>query len=186
MTDARRAASGEGTDDLPIDDVIEIQGDSPPDEQDAVLEPDEIEHARTATRTELDRGESVEPTVRDDVGLLDGLDLDDLREGETDDPAVATEEGLAYVPPTSPPLAFGDEDDELATESDLTARIRDALRADPATTELADRLVIGTRGSTVVIRGVLDDIDEGDTIAEVIQGVDGVQEVVDQTDLAGG
>ena len=187
MTDARPGTAGEVAADLPIDDVIEIQGDSPPDEQDGVIEPDEIEHVRTATRTEIDRGEtSVEPTTRDVIGSLDGLDLDALREGETDDPDVATEEGLPYVPPTAPPLAFGDDDDELATESDLTARIRDALRADAATTELADRLVIGTRGSTVVIRGVLDDIDDSDTIAEVVQGVDGVREVVDQTDLAGG
>lgn len=187
MTDARPSAPGEAAEELPIEDVIEIQGDSPPDEQDSVIDPDEIEHVRTATRTEIDRGEtSVEPTSRDVVGSLDGLDLDDLREGETDDPDVATEEGLPYVPPTAPPMAFGDEDEGLATESDLTARIRDALRADAATTELADRLVIGTRGSTAVIRGVLDDIDDSDTIAEVVQGVDGVEEVIDQTDLAGG
>ncbi len=183
MTEERRATR-EAADDLPLDDVLEVQGDALPAEQDAVISPDEMEHARPATRTEFDRGEDSVGTSSNDVTSLDGLALDDLREGETDDPDVAAEEGLAYVAPTAPPLAFDDEDDELATESDLTAQIRDALRADAATTELADRLVIGTRGSTVVIRGVLDGIEDSDAIVEVVERVEGVENVVDQTDLA--
>ena len=74
----------------------------------------------------------------------------------------------------------------LSDESDLTARIRDALEADAATTDLADRLVIGTRGSTVVVRGVVDDINDGDNIASVIERVAGVEEVIDETELADG
>jgi hypothetical protein len=185
VTDSRRAAS-EASDDLPLDDVLEVQGDAPPAEQDAVITPDEMEHARSATRTEFDRGDGSVGPVSNDVTSLDGLALDDLREGEDDDPDVAAEEGLAYVPPTAPPLAFDDDDDELATESDLTAQIRDALRADAATSELADRLVIGTRGSTAVIRGVVDGIEDTDAIMEVVERVDGVTNVVDQTDVASG
>ena len=185
MTERRRAAR-EASDDLPLDDVLEVQGDVPPAEQDAVITPDEMEHARSATRTEFDRGEGSVGPASNDVSSLDGLALDDLRVGETDDPDVATEEGLAYVPPTAPPLAFDDEDDEFATESDLTAQVRDALRADAATRELADRLVIGTRGSTVVVRGIVDGIEDTDSIVEVVERVDGVRNVVDQTDVATG
>ncbi len=69
-------------------------------------------------------------------------------------------------------------------ESELTGRIREALDADAATSGLADRLVIGTRGSTVVVRGVVDDIDEGDTVVAVIERVRGVEDVIDETELA--
>lgn len=183
MTEERRATR-EASDDLPLDDVVEIQGDATPAEQDAVITPDEMERARPATRTEFDRGEGSVGPAPNDAASLDGLALDDLREGETDDPDVATEEGLAYIPPTAPPLAIYDEDEELATESDLTAQIRDALRADAATTELADRLVIGTRGSTVVIRGTIDGPEDSDAIAEVVERVKGVEDVLDQTEVA--
>ena len=74
----------------------------------------------------------------------------------------------------------------LSDESDLTARIRDALEADAATTDLADRLIIGTRGSIAVVRGIVDDIDDGDNIAAVIERVAGVEEVIDETELADG
>ena len=182
----RRGGSSRPADDLPVDDVIDIQGDAPPDEQDAVLDPDQLERARSATRTELDAGYTI-PDLEYAEGAaatLDGLDLDDLREGETDDPEVATQEGLAYVPPNDPPLAA--DDDGLTVESDLTDRIRAALRADAATSGLADRLVIGTRGSVAVIRGVVDGIEDTDAIVEVVERVEGVDTVIDQTDVATG
>jgi hypothetical protein len=180
-----------------IKEIANLQGEAMPIDQDAVLEPDEIEMRRTPTQTELDRGEPAPhlEAGEGEVESLDGLALDDLREGETDDPDVATEEGLAYVPPSDPPFrvdAEAPEGIEVAGamddsgELDLTARIRDALEADAATTDLADRLVIGTRGATVVVRGIVDDIDDGDNIASVIERVDGVEEVIDETDLADG
>ena len=196
-----------------IEELRQLAGEEMPEDQDAFVEPDEIEKHREPTRTELDRGES----VRDLDGVLglastiDGLAAEELREGETDDPDVATEEGLTYVPPSDPPfhtdpgdpdgieVAAGpavsalsepyDEDhpgELLQDEGELTARIREALRADAATSGYADQLVIGTRGSTVVVRGVVDDIDDGDTIAAVVERVDGVETVIDQTELAGG
>ena len=83
-----------------------------------------------------------------DTESLDGLALDDLREGETDDPDVAAEEGLAYVAPSDPPFRVDAEDPEGievagaaddSGELDLTTRIRDALEADAATSGYADR-----------------------------------------------
>jgi len=195
------------------EEIQRLQGEEMPIDQDAFLEPSEFESRRTPTLTEVDRGEASPEgdVVSGDVASLDGLALDDLREGETDDPDVATEEGLTYVPPSDPPFHVDADDpdgievaagpaassaldepydpdhvsDALPDELELTARIREALRADAATTGYADRLVIGTRGSTAVVRGVVDDIEDGDTIAAVIERVDGIDEVVDQTELAG-
>ena len=212
MTERRNAGSEAIVDDLPIDDVIEIQGDVPPDEQDAVLSADEIEHERTLSQTELDHGmPAPDPTVSDPAARLDGLDVDDLRDGETDDPIAAAEEGLVYVPPIDPPVIADPEaedgiaiaagiavsaesepyDDDhrgtdLSFESDLTERIREALRADAATTAYADQLVIGTVGSTAVVRGVVLDVDDSDLIAEVVERVVGIDEVVDETVLEDG
>ncbi|HET8786144.1 MAG TPA: BON domain-containing protein, partial [Candidatus Limnocylindrales bacterium] len=140
---------------------------------------------------------------------IDELDLEDLREGETDDPGVAAEEGLTYVPPIDPPVvadaeaedgieiaagpAVSAESDpydqshrgiELDFESELTTRIREALRADSQTSVLEDRLIIGTRGSVAVIRGIVDDIEDSDAIVEVVSRVRGITDVVDQTELA--
>jgi hypothetical protein len=184
VPDERPARRSE--DELPIDDIIDIQGDALPDEQDAVIDPDQMERARPATRTELDRGYTAPDLeyAEGDAATLDGLDLDDLREGETDDPSVATEEGLTYVPPTDPPASAHDGD--LTFESDMTERIRAALRSDAATNGWVDRLVIGTRGSLVVVRGVVDGIEDSDAIVEVIERVDGVETVIDQTEVGTG
>lgn len=196
--------------DLPIEDVVAIQGDVFPDEQDGVLDPDEIEHVREPTMTELDHGYTARDPVfaHGESESLDGLGLDDLRQEETDDPQVATEEGMTYVPPIDPPVVADAEaadgiamaagfavsaesdpyDDshrgsEMSVEPELDARIREALRADAQTTELADRLVVGTRGSVAVIRGLVDDIDDSDSIVEVVSRVRGITDVVDQTDI---
>ena len=197
---------------LPVDDVIEIQGDVVPVDQDGILDPEELEHARTATRTELDAGY----TIRDleyaggQASTLDDLSLDDLRDGETDDPGVAVQEGLTYVPPIDPPVVADPEapdgivpaagigvsaesdpyDDshrgtDLDPGSELNARVRQALRADSQTSVLQDRLVVGTHGSIAVIRGVIDDVDDSDSIIEVVSRVRGISDVVDETELAG-
>ena len=175
------------------------------------LDLDELEHEREPTRTELDHGYTARDPVmqHDEADTLDGLDLEDLREGETDDPQAATEEGLAYVPPSDPPVVADREspdgidmaagpavsaesdpyDDshrasDLTPEPDLDARIHEALRADAQTTGLADRLVVGTRGSVAVIRGVIDDVNDSDSIIEVVSRVRGITDVVDETELA--
>ena len=166
----------------------QLAGEEMPEDQDAVLEPDEIEERRTPTLTELDRGEAAPDSadVEGEAATLDGLAGEGLREGETDDPDVATEEGLIYVPPIDPPYDEDHGSGLLSGEPELTARIRDALEADASTADLADRLVVGTRGSSVVVRGVVDDINDSDNIAAVIERVTGVKEVIDETELADG
>ncbi|HET7167930.1 MAG TPA: BON domain-containing protein [Candidatus Limnocylindrales bacterium] len=196
-----------------LEEIQTLQGEELPMDQDAVLEPDEIEGRRRLTRTELDGG-ATEPDLEllgGQTAALDGLALDDLRTGETDDPKVAAEEGLSYVPPIDPPvrsdaeepgglevaagMAVSAESDPydtdhrselLSIEGDLTARIREALEADAATSGLADRLIVGTRGSTAVVRGVVDGLEDTDTIVAVIGRVEGIEDVIDETDVAGG
>lgn len=178
-----------------LEEIQSLQGEEMPIDQDAFLEPDEFESRRTVTLTELDRGEPPpDPDAAGgDVATLDGLAAEELRDGETDDPDVAAEEGLTYVPPSDPPIRLDPDDPDgievpagSADELDLTARVREALEADAATTGLADRVVIGTRGSTVVVRGVVADIDDSDSIAAVIERVAGVENVIDETELADG
>ncbi|HYH93626.1 MAG TPA: BON domain-containing protein [Candidatus Saccharimonadales bacterium] len=210
MTDPqpRRAADAESV--VALEELQMLQGEELPEDQDAVLEPDEFEGRRVPTRTELDHGASDIPGI-DDADALAGLATEGLRDGETDDPQAATEEGLTYVPPSDPPVRAdaeaGDgiaiaagpavdaidepyDDDhrstDLSAEGDLTARIRDALEADAATSTLVDRLIIGTIGGRVVVRGVVDDTDDADTVVAVIERVAGVSEVDDQTELTSG
>jgi len=110
------------------------------------------------------------------------------------DPTVAAEEGLAYIPPTDPPVARTDGEDELeiaagfgtssldepydedhagsllSTDDEMSARVREALRADAATTQYADDIDIETAGGVVLLRGVVEDIDDTDALAEVLYG----------------
>jgi hypothetical protein len=161
------------------DEIAELQGDEPFADQDAVTDPDEIEVAREPTLSEQEWGVPVDP---------------DLRSGETDDPLVAIEEGQKYVPPSDPPLVVDPEDPEgvdspggatLDAESDMNARIRDELRADAATTALADRLEIAVLGSTAILRGTVDGIEDSDAILEVVGRVPGISDVRDETEVAG-
>jgi hypothetical protein len=133
-----------------------------------------------------------------------------LRSDETDDPNVAAEEGFAYVPPTDPPVVadatnledariaagFGatsmdepydaDHHSELVpSEDEVTERVREALRADAATTMYADSLRLSTEGDIVIVRGEVDDIDDTDNIVEVASRVDGVDQVVERLDVRG-
>jgi hypothetical protein len=198
------------------DDIVSLQGDVPPIDQDAIFDVAEIERGREPTRGEQDSGaftvvDRAYVAEEDDPSLVTSLDAaidTDLREEETDDPLVAIEDGFVYVPPSDPPvmpsdapggidvaagIGTGDLDEpfddshrrsENLDEGDFNARIRDALRSDGSTAELADRLVIAVVGSTVVIRGQVDEIDDGDAIAAVVETVPGVTEVRDETEVA--
>jgi hypothetical protein len=181
----------------------------------AYLTPDEVDTLGELTDTEIDEGELEAGVSDDLPGQPDADNLEmltelELREGETADPDVAAEEGLTWVPPIDPPVVadaesrdgvrvaagFGtdafdepyDPDHEsegLSALDDLEERIREALRADSSTSRYADSLLIGNRGGTVVVRGLVDDIDDTDDIAAVIGNVTGVDEVVDETEVAG-
>lgn len=144
-----------------------------------------------------------------DVLSLDRLTDAELRSGETTDPLVAIEEGEVWIAPSDPPVVPSDDaegieiaagagvsaedepyDDshrsgELDAEASLNARIREALRADASTSPLADRLEIAMLGSTAVIRGPVDGIEDSDAIIEVASRVAGVADVRDETEIPG-
>ena len=165
---------------LPLEAEIQaLQGEELPEDQDAVVSLDEIEDEEERSFSDYEAGAPANP---------------DLRSGETDDPLVAIEEGLAWIPPTDPPLVPSDDSNGIDVpgsaeqddgESEINARIREALRADAATSALADRLEIAVIGSTAILRGQVDGIEDGDALIEVASRVDGIEEVLDETDVAG-
>jgi hypothetical protein len=182
MTDPRI-----GADDRPsvasedrADDLRALRGDEPEGDGDVLVDPDQIEDEAEPTFTDYEWGAAPNP---------------DLRAGETDDPLVAIEEGLTFVPPSHPPVVPssdpggaevpGSLEDDEAAESDINARIRAALESDAATSALADRLRIAVVGSTAIIRGVVDGIEDGDAIVEVVSAVAGIEDVRDETAVAG-
>jgi hypothetical protein len=188
MTDPRaRPDDRPNTGSLPLEEELRaIEGEEPPADQDAVVDPSEIlDEPEPTTDTERYLGEPDRTGAA--VDSYDVLADRDNRKGETDDPTIASDEGLPYVPPTDPPVPPIDdpEANELDVESDLTARVRDAFEADASTSELADRIEIGTIGGLVVLRGVVDEIDDGDALVEVASGVKGVTDVRDETEVAG-
>jgi osmotically-inducible protein OsmY len=75
--------------------------------------------------------------------------------------------------------------DDDSGEPQLTAQVREALRADAATSPFADRLVIATVGSTVVLRGAVDSLEDGDAVVEAASRVPEVDEVRDETEVPG-
>jgi len=138
--------------------------------------------------------------------------VDDSRQIEAlvgDADIVAIEEGQTWVPPSDPPTVPSDDpqgidvaagtgvegmderyDGDHRTggdldEGDLNGRIREAIRNDAATSVLADRLEIAVVGSTAILRGVVDDIGDGDALAAVIEQVDGIDDVRDETAVVG-
>lgn len=165
----------------------------------AYLTTDELDTMGELTDTEIYEGE-----------LEAGVHETELRDGETTNPDVAAEEGLTWVPPIHPPVvadagsvegariaagfgtdAFDDPYDAdhhgrlVPLDDEFSERIREALLADSASSRYADSLIIGTRGGKVVVRGVVDDIDDTDNVAAVIGNVTGVTEVVDELEVTG-
>ena len=195
------------------DTLRELAGDEPRDRQDGILDTDQVElNTGVVTDTELYEGESglmdVSPTI-DRAESLEMLEDLDLRSDETSDANVAAEEAMPWVPPIDPPvvpssdpegasIAAGfavsalDEPYDLShhsevvpTEDEMTDRVREALRADSATTEYAETVEIETDGSTVILRGVVEDLEDDDNLVAVASTVTGVDEVVDELDIEG-
>jgi hypothetical protein len=125
---------------------------------------------------------------------------------ETDDPLVATEEGVPYEAPeervlsdtrleesgpdvagTAPTLdeeiAREDSSDDLPSDDALAVRVLEALRRSelPAGEEL--RLAVS--GRTVRVRGTVESVDVLDEILGLVGDVPGVDEVIDEVDVAG-
>jgi hypothetical protein len=173
------------------------------EDQAAFRREDEIDTQDEVTDTELYQGEADSSAE----GALESLTETDLRAGETADPNVAAEEGMTWVPPIDPPVVPSDDAEGLrvaagfgdsaiaepfdhdhpsaaiADEDELSARVREALRADATTSQYADSLAIATRDRTVALRGVVDDIVDSDNVVAVASRVGGIDEVVDELEI---
>ena len=135
-----------------------------------------------------------------DTAELEPPDPDEFRAGETDDPTIATEEGLTWIPPVDPPSRTGergepefaagfgttaedepfdaDHHDELLPQRDeMTDRVIEALRADAGTAELADQLLVDTEDGLVTVAGTVADFADEDAIVAVASEVEGVERV---------
>jgi hypothetical protein len=197
--------------DISEEDLRELRGELPADEQGAVIPVDRVDDLGDLTDVEIYEGE-LEAGVNDDLPN-DPEDLElltelELRGDETDNPDVAAEEGMTYVPPIDPPVVPGGAEnaeiasgfgvsalddpydidhpsDALPNEDDMVALVRAALRADSSTSGFADHLRIAVRGSRVILRGTVDDLTDSDNAAAVAGYVKGVDEVIDQTRVRG-
>ena len=137
---------------------------------------------------------------------IEGYAVDGLRDGETDDPREAAEEGMTWVPPTDPPTIPGElgepeiaagfgttatdepydpdhEGEALSPYDDVEARVLEALRADAATSPFADRLTVEAEGGAVTIDGEIDDLDDEDAVVAVAERVAGVAGAVSRLRL---
>jgi len=148
----------------------------------------------------------VEEGLASEVAGLDLLTDLELRAGETSDPLVASDEAATYVPPIDPPVipghagslanaeiasglgvsALEEPYDEwhhssfLPSDDEMSARVREALRADSSTSAYADSIDIDTRDGVVILRGMVDDLIDNDNVLAVASDVAGVVEVVDR------
>jgi hypothetical protein len=192
-------------------DVANLLGLRPAD-ADSMPDADELDDLGEANDTRLDEGELEagqpvgDQTDRLTAESLESLTSSEARAGETDDPEEAAEEGLAWIPPTDPPVrpgpdgqpevaaGFGmtaaDEPFDLDHHGDLldetderTARVLEALRADAATSGIADQLEVEMDGGRVVIRGAVEDLEDEDAVTAVAEGVPGVTEVVSRLEI---
>ena len=144
--------------------------------------------------------EADERSLLSDAAALESPDPDEIRAGETDDPTVAAEEGLTWIPPVDPPFRTGgqgepefaagfgttaedepfdaDHHDELVPQRDeMTDRVVEALRANAGTAEMADQLLVDTENGLVTVAGTVTDFADEDAIVAVASEVDGVDRV---------
>jgi hypothetical protein len=192
---------------------MQLAGERPRDRQVAFVTASDADTLGSITDTDIYEGELEAgvhdhlPTERPENNI-EMLTERELRDGETSNPDVAAEEGLVYVPPIDPPVVPSDDSPEgvevaagfgvsaldeeydenhhssvLPPEDEMSARVREALRADSTTTEFAEHLAIGTRGGLVRVRGVVEDVDDSDNVIAVIERVDGVVEVIDELEV---
>ena len=145
---------------------------------------------------------------------LPSEDAGDLAEapstGASDDPLVSTEEGVPYTPPTDrvittpradeggPDVAGAPRDDAGALEADRSyGAVADELPADDALladvlaalrdsdVPAGDRIEVAVNGRTVTVRGDVESIEVGEEIAAIAAEVPGVEDVTDETSVAG-
>jgi hypothetical protein len=134
------------------------------------------------------------PLPSEDEGDL----LDEPGAGETDDPLVAAQEGVPWVPPTDRVLRSGtshEEGGDLAgapisdeeglevgdgEDEPLLVRALTALRESDVTA--GDRIQVDAAGSTIWVRGQVESVEVADEILGILGDLEGVEEVVDEFD----
>lgn len=189
----------------------ELEGGRSLDDQGTgVISADRVDDLGQISRTDIYEGEleaGSDADLPNDSESLEMLTELELRGDETSDAFEAAEEGEIYVPPIDPPTApsdgpegvqiaagFGssaldepyDEDHQssfLTSEDDVKARVRSALRADSTTTQYADGVTIIIRDNVVILRGMVDDLDDTDNLVAVASYVEGVDEVIDELEV---
>src|SRR5215210_4744035 len=214
---AEDMAAGQGSSDdayaVPAEDVAQLAGIRDPVDQTAVTPSEEIDRLGVITDTRVLEGDlEARPPGSDqpdepDVANLELLVQDELRDGETDDPGEAAEEGMPYVPPVDPPVVRGEgwdpqiaagfgttADDEpfdadhhgqaMYALDERTERVREALASHAETSGLVDRLSFDTIGSRIIVEGIVDDLDDEDQILGVIAEVDGITDIVNRIEIA--
>ncbi len=166
---------------------------------------DEVDSMGEITSTRIYQGDlearppdSDQPD-EDPAENLESLVATEMRDGETDDPNEAAEEGFTWVPPIDPPLRVGDEGPEVAAgfgttaaeepfdadhhaaamgpRDEMESRVIEALRADSTTTGLIDGLELDAEGGVIRIAGVVPDIVDEDAVLAVVEAVEGVTNV---------
>lgn len=195
-------------------DRTDREATAPDLEGDGLASPGQLDQLEGMTDTDVLRGdlearppEEIQPDtpLRDSFERLESLEL---RAGETDDPGVAAEEGLAWIPPTDPPVTpsqEGEWDPEIAAgfgttaldepfdadhhtsalpdDDEVAARVREALLADAATSRYADQVGIDVEGDRVVLVGRVDDLDDEDLLLSVASTATGVGEVTSRLEV---
>ena len=198
--------------DPPLEDQLrQLAGDRAPEDQGSPIDADDTDNLGELTSTGIYEGEleaGVDADLPNDPENLELLTELELRAEETDDPMEAVEEGYAYIPPIDPATTPGgsqnaevasgfgvsaldepyDQDHHtsfLSDDDEVSARVREALRADSSTSPYADQIVIVTSGSVVTLRGVVDDLVDSDNLMAVAEYVEGVDDVVDELRVRG-
>lgn len=196
--------------DVPVEELgRELAGERPADDQAPFDSIEGVQVEGGVGDVEVYEGYLEAEGAQADEARIESLTQLELQDGTTDDPNVAAEEGVAYIAPTDPPIvpSRSPEDAEVAagmgstaraeaydadhhsgllsSEDEMTARVREALRADAATSAYADEIEIETAGGIVLLRGEVDDVETTDDIAAVAQVVDGVTEVRDELEVRG-
>ncbi|HMQ34435.1 MAG TPA: BON domain-containing protein [Chloroflexaceae bacterium] len=186
----------------------ELAGDRPAaDQGTGVFSAENVGELGEITDSDQYLGE-IEAGVHDDLpGDPESLELLtelELRAEETDDAFTASDEGMTYVPPIDPPTVPSDdlEDAEIASgfgvsamdegydpdsqagflppDDQMEALVREALRADSATSQYADLVNIAVSDGVVTLRGEVVDLEDSDNLLAVAAYVEGVVEVVDR------
>jgi hypothetical protein len=138
------------------------------------------------------------PLPSEDEGDL----IDEPATGESDDPMIASQEGVPWVPPSDRVLrsprgseeggdlagapASDEEELDLGESDDepLLVRALEALRSSDVTA--GDRIQVDAAGSTIWVRGRVESIEVADEILGILGDLDGVTEVVDELETEAG